>query len=82
MLAFRPAPRDLTHGGLVQPEIEQLRKARKRGIEADQAIAFAAEQAEIDDVEGQCEHQPRTDAGKVGGNVDGLTIHHYHFMCG
>ena len=81
-MAFRPAPRDLTHGGLVQAEVEQHRKACQRGIEADQAVAFAAEQAEIDDVEGQCEHQPCADAGKIGDNIDSLTISHYQFMCG
>ena len=94
-LAIGAAPRDLAHGGLIEAEIEQRRQRRKRGVESDQAITLAAEQAKIDDVESQRKDQPGTDAGKIRDNIESLTICHdrylgallagsrkHQFMCG
>src|SRR5258708_5939577 len=74
------APCDLPHRGLVEAEIEQRRECRKRGIETDQAVALAAEHAEIDDVEDQRKNQPGAGAGKIGDDIESLTIDHYRSL--
>lgn len=75
-IVIRLAPCNFANCGLVEAEIEERTQRGEHGIEADQAVALAAEYPKINYIEDQREDQPGGHPGKIGGDIESLTVQH------